>query len=125
MGWTGKAVELARRCMDDAMVFASLALLGWPALSAAVQRDGSRPAVALPVAVVTVLGVGIVLLARSRPLLPYLPVAAAVLVAAFRHYRDGTLSPGLTWLVIAISAIILVRQFLGARNNEDLLRDLS
>jgi diguanylate cyclase len=74
---------------------------------------------------VPVLGAGVVLLSARWPLLQYAPTAVAVIMAGYWHYRDGHVSPGLTWLLIATSAIILVRQFLGARTNEGLVRDLN
>jgi diguanylate cyclase len=46
-------------------------------------------------------------------------------MAAFWHYRHGAVDPALTWLIIAVSAVILVRQFLGTRTNEGLMRDLT
>jgi diguanylate cyclase (GGDEF)-like protein len=67
----------------------------------------------------------VVLLSARWPLLQYAPTAVAVIMAGYWHYRDGHVSPGLTWLLIATSAIILVRQFLGARTNEGLVRDLN
>ena len=126
MGRTGKAMDRVRRYVDALMIFVSLLLLVWPVLVAGAEHGNADGlVVALPLALVTVLGVGMIALAGRRPLVPYVPVAAAVLTAAVRHYRDGAASPGLTWLIIAVSAIILVRQFLGAGSNEDLLRDLT
>jgi GGDEF domain-containing protein len=65
--------------------------------------------------VVFFVGIGVIVLATRWPLLRYVPVVSAVIMAAFRHYRHGTVSPELTWLIIMLSAIVLVRQFLGAR----------
>jgi diguanylate cyclase (GGDEF)-like protein len=79
----------------------------------------------VPVAVVLMLGIGVIMLAVRWPLLQYVPVASSVVMAAFWHYRHGNVSPELTWLIIAMSAIILVRQFLGARSAEGLIRDLT
>jgi diguanylate cyclase (GGDEF)-like protein len=126
MGRTGKALDLIRRGVDDAMIFASLLLLTWPSLfSDAVRRDGGVLAFAVPVGVVFLFGVGMIMLATRWPLLQYAPVASAVIMAAFWHYRHGNVSPALTWLIIVISAIILVRQFLGSRTNEELMRDIT
>jgi diguanylate cyclase (GGDEF)-like protein len=75
--------------------------------------------------VILFLGVGVIMLATRRPLLRYAPAAAAVIMAAYWHARHETVSAELTWLIIAMSAIVLVRQFLGARTNEGLMRDLS
>jgi diguanylate cyclase len=48
-----------------------------------------------------------------------------LLITAVWAHRDDGLSRDPAWLLIAISAIILVRQFIGARTNEGLMRDLS
>jgi diguanylate cyclase len=122
----GKTMDGVRRVVDDAMIFASLLLLAWPALFAdPVRSAGGGLSLLVPAGVVLVLGIGVLLLARRRPLLRYVPVASAVLMAAFWHYRHGNVSPGLTWLIIVVSAIILARQFAGARTNESLMRDLT
>jgi diguanylate cyclase (GGDEF)-like protein len=121
-----RTMDRARRVVDDAMIFASLSLLAWPALfGEAVGVDGGVLTYVPPIATVFFLGVGVMLLATRWPLLQYAPVASAVIMAGFWHFRHGTVSPALTWLIIAISAIILLRQFLGARTNESLMRDLS
>ena len=126
MGRTGKAMDRVRRCVDDAMIFASLLLLAWPSLfDEAVRRNGGVLTFALPVGVVFVLSVGVIMLASRWALVRYAPVTSAVVMAGFWHYRHGNVSPELTWLIIAISAIILVRQFLGAQTNEGLVRDLT
>jgi diguanylate cyclase (GGDEF)-like protein len=121
-----KTMDRVRRVVDDAMIFASLTLLAWPALFDDAVRGGTGvQAFAQPVGVVLFLGIGVILLATRWPLLQYAPVASAVLMAGFWHYRHGNVSPELTWLIIAISAIILIRQFLGTRTNESLMRDLT
>ena len=114
-----KAMDRVRRIVDAAMIFGSLLMLAWPVLFA----ERTKPAVA--VGVVLFLGVGVILLARRWPLVQYAPVASAVLMAAYWHHRDGMVSPELTGLLIVVSAIILVRQFLGARTNDFLMRDLN
>ncbi len=121
-----KPMDRVRRVVDDVMIFAALLLLAWPALFDGMARDhsGFLPR-ALPVAVVVFLGFGVVMLATRWPLVQYAPVASAVLMAGFWHYRHGAVDPALTWLIIAVSAVILVRQFLGTRTNEGLMRDLT
>src|SRR5919112_6877404 len=115
-----KGMDRIRRVVDWVMIFASLLMLTWPAYFGS-GRFGVLP----PVGVVLGLGLGVVFLSARWPLLQYGPTAAAVIMAGYWHYRDGHVSPGLTWLLIATSAIILVRQFLGARTNEGLVRDLN
>ena len=115
-----KVMDRVRRTVDGAMIFASLLMLTWPAYFASGRFE-----LLVPVAVVLFLGIGVLFLARRWPLLQYAPVASAVIMAAYWHYRDGRVSAGLTWLLITVSAIILVRQFLGSRTNEHLMRDLS
>ncbi|WP_433825001.1 diguanylate cyclase [Actinoplanes sp. CA-015351] len=45
-------------------------------------------------------------------LLPYIPVATAVGVAAGRQLTDGELSPTLVWLLLSSFSLVLLRQFL-------------
>jgi diguanylate cyclase (GGDEF)-like protein len=126
MSRNGKAMDRVRRWVDDAMIFASLLLLAWPSLfDGANRRDGGWLTFAMPVGVVFFLGLGVIMLATRWALLQYAPVASAVIMAAFWHYENGNVSPALTWLIIAVSAIILIRQFLGARTHEGLMRDLT
>jgi diguanylate cyclase (GGDEF)-like protein len=115
-----KAMDRIRRVVDGVMIFTSLLMLTWPAYFGSGRFGVLPPAVLVPV-----LGAGVVLLSARWPLLQYAPTAVAVIMAGYWHYRDGHVSPGLTWLLIATSAIILVRQFLGARTNEGLVRDLN
>jgi diguanylate cyclase (GGDEF)-like protein len=46
-------------------------------------------------------------------------------MAAVWQARQHTISPALTWLVLAVATTVLIRQFLGARTNEGLVRDLT
>jgi diguanylate cyclase (GGDEF)-like protein len=113
-------MDRVRRCVDDAMVFASLALLAWEALFAA--GDGREvTAYGGAIGLVLFLGAGVIVLAKRWPPLTYVPVSLAVVMAAFWHYRDATVSSALTWMILIVSAIILARQFLGAQ----LIRDLN
>ncbi|MGA5304027.1 putative bifunctional diguanylate cyclase/phosphodiesterase [Nucisporomicrobium flavum] len=125
MSRTG-AMDRVRRCVDHAMILTSLLLLAWSALVEDVVRGtaGAGRLIAAA-AVVGAAATAVLLLARRRPLVQYVPVAAAVVLAGVRFGRDGQLSPGLTWLTLTVAAIILVRQFLGARANEGLVRDLT
>ena len=115
MSRTG-AMDRVRRCVDGLLVVTSLLVLAWPAVveSLAVAIAVTVPATA-----------GVLLLARRRPLVQYAPVAAAVVMAGFQFGHDGELSPGLTCLTLTVAAVVLVRQFLGARANEGLVRDLT
>ncbi|MEV4706669.1 bifunctional diguanylate cyclase/phosphodiesterase [Actinoplanes sp. NPDC049316] len=125
MSRTG-AMDRVRRWVDHAMILSSLLLLAWPALLEDVARgEAGTTRLIAAIAVVGTAAAAVLLLARRRPLVHYVPVAAAVVLAAFRFGRDGQLSPGLTWLTLAVAAVILVRQFLGARANEGLVRDLT
>jgi diguanylate cyclase len=114
-----RAMDAARRVVDGAMIFGSLLMLAWPALFEGRTNRG------LAIGVVVLLGLGVLLLAERRPLLQYAPVAGAVLMVAYRHHRDGMVSPELTGLLIVVSAVILVRQVIGARTNDSLMRDLA
>jgi diguanylate cyclase (GGDEF)-like protein len=63
----------------------------------------------------------VLVLARRWPLLRYAPVAAAIAVAAiFRLPRGGA-----SWLVLGLAALVLLRQFVGVRTYEGLMRDLT
>ena len=123
MGRTGKGLDRARGVVDAVLIFASLLLLTWPAMFA--HPGGGVRYRVVPAVLVLVAGAGVIALARRWPLLQYAPAAAAVIVAGYRDYRPGGVSRDLTTLIIALSAVILVRQFLGARTNERLMRDLS
>jgi diguanylate cyclase (GGDEF)-like protein len=118
----GKTLDHARRWVDGSMVCASLLLLGWPAM---FGDDPSRTGLVVGSAVIALLGAGVIVLARRRPSLVHVPVAAAVLTAGVRFVRDGGLGPGLTGVALTLAVIMVVRQFLGSRTNEDLVRDLT
>jgi diguanylate cyclase (GGDEF)-like protein len=121
-----RAMDRVRRVVDDVMIFAALLLLAWPALfDGGARQDGGFMALALPIAVVFFLGFGVVMLTTRWPLLQYAPVASAVFMAAFWRYRHGAVDPALTWMILGVSTIILIRQFLGSRTNEGLMRDLT
>ena len=125
---TGRAMDRVRRRVDDVMIFASLLLLAWPALFADVMRQHrGAMAYALPVGIVAVTGAALVALnqlSRWR-WLQFIPVGSAVAMTAFWHYRDGDVNPALTWLIIGMAAVTLVRQFLGAQTNENLVREMN
>jgi diguanylate cyclase (GGDEF)-like protein len=123
---SNKALDRVRRGVDHAMIFASLLMLAWPVLfSGRADRSSNPLDFATPIGVVVFLGIGVILLAQRWPLLQYAPVASAVIMAVFWLHRQDAVSPGLAWLLVAVSAIILVRQFLGTRTNEGLMRDLT
>jgi diguanylate cyclase (GGDEF)-like protein len=121
-------MDRVRRRVDDVMIFASLLLLAWPALFADVVRQHrGAMAYALPVGIVAVTGAALVALnqlSRWR-WLQFIPVGSAVAMTAFWHYRDGDVNPALTWLIIGMAAVTLVRQFLGAQTNENLVREMN
>ncbi|MEV6598206.1 bifunctional diguanylate cyclase/phosphodiesterase [Actinoplanes sp. NPDC051346] len=121
MSRTGKTMDLVRRSVDDAMIVAALLLLGWPTL---IEDAGVAGALGGLTAVAAV-SVGVIRLTRRWPLLRFVPVAVAVLMTGFWFGRHGAISQALTWLTVAAASIILARQFLGARSNEGLVRDLT
>jgi diguanylate cyclase (GGDEF)-like protein len=120
---TGRTMDRVRRTTDDVMIVAALLMLMWPLLFA--DRGPGVHGLLVPVAVVAVAGAGGIALTRRWAPLRHLPVAAAVGMAGFWHYRDGAVGPELTWLLIVVSSILLIRQFIGSRTNETLMRDLS
>jgi diguanylate cyclase (GGDEF)-like protein len=108
------------------MIFASLLVLAWPLLFDG--RTGPDTDVfrwAWPIAVVVLIAAVVAKVSERWPLVQYATVSAAVILAAFVHAHDDGAGQALTWLIIVVAAIILVRQFLGARTNEGLMRDLS
>jgi diguanylate cyclase (GGDEF)-like protein/PAS domain S-box-containing protein len=62
---------------------------------------------------------------RLGLLLPYLPVAAAALVAAVEELQPGSLDPVVFWGLLAIIALVVVRQFLTLSDNLALNRQLA
>jgi diguanylate cyclase len=126
MGWTGKTMDRVRRGVDYTLTFTALLLLAWPALfEDAVRGPDGVPGLIIGIGTVLGLGLIVIVLAVRWPLVQYAPVTSAVIMAAFWFARHDTISPALTWLVIAVAAIVLIRQFLGARTNENLVRDLT
>ncbi|MEV8505148.1 bifunctional diguanylate cyclase/phosphodiesterase [Actinoplanes sp. NPDC051475] len=126
MSRTGKTVDRVRRCVDGIMIFTSLLLLAWPALFVNVTRGDAGPlTLVVGASLVIGFGAGVILLARRWPLVQYAPATAAVLMAGYWFGHSGAINRELTWLSFAVAAIILVRQFLGARTNESLVRDLT
>jgi diguanylate cyclase (GGDEF)-like protein len=126
MGWTGKTMDRVRRGVDYTLTFTALLLLAWPALFEDAGRGTAGvPGLIIGIGTVVVLGLIVIFLAGRWPLVQYAPVTSAVIMAAFWFARHDTISPALTWLVIAVAAIVLIRQFLGARTNENLVRDLT
>jgi hypothetical protein len=73
MGRTGRAMDVVRRVVDDAMIFASLLMLAWPVFFERVGRHGTW---VWPIAVVVVLGAGVAKVSERWPLARYAPAAA-------------------------------------------------
>ncbi|SNY29295.1 putative bifunctional diguanylate cyclase/phosphodiesterase [Paractinoplanes atraurantiacus] len=123
---SGKAMDRVRRGVDDALIFASLMALAWPLVfERLTEENASVVGWILPIAGVVLVGAAVARLADAWPLVQYAPVAAAVITAAVQHGRLGGADPELTWLIIIVAGIILVRQFLGSHTNEGLMRDLT
>jgi diguanylate cyclase (GGDEF)-like protein/PAS domain S-box-containing protein len=61
---------------------------------------------------------------RLRLLLPYLPVACAAFVAAIEETAPGELDPVIFWTLMAVIALVVVRQFLTLSDNLALNREL-
>ena len=126
MSRSGKAMDRVRHAVDHAMIFASLLVIAWPVVfDQLVHGRHGWFAWTAPVAVVSTLGFGVMWLAARFPLAQYAPVAAAVVTAAYLHARLGGAGSELTWLIILVAGIILLRQFLGSHTNEGLMRDLT
>ena len=126
MSRTSKVMDTVRRVVDDAMIFASLLVLAWPLFfNGLAGRDTNVFTWAWPIAVVVLIAAAVAKVSERWPLAQYAPVSAAMIMAAVVHAHDDGAGRALTWLIIVVAAIILVRQFLGARTNEGLMRDLS
>jgi diguanylate cyclase (GGDEF)-like protein len=132
MGRSGQAAEWVRRCVDDIMIVAALTLLAWPWLLAGGFRrltaEGDAAdlvAVGLPAAAVVCASVTMIVLAARWPLLQYAPVVTAFAVVAVVYAVVGDIDAGTLWLLLGVSTLVTVRQFLGARTTEWLMRDLS
>jgi diguanylate cyclase len=126
MGRTGRVMDRVRRGTDGAMIVASLLTLAWPAFDGRVLHGGGDVrTLALAAGTVLIAAVGVALLAGRWPLAAYAPVAAALIMAVARLAGRGALSSGLIWLLITVTTVLLARQFLGARTNEGLVRDLT
>ena len=61
---------------------------------------------------------------RLGLLLPYLPVAAAAVVAAIEEVQPGALDPIVFWTLLAVIALVVIRQFLTLSDNLALNRKL-
>jgi diguanylate cyclase len=113
MGRFGKVLDRVRRGVDITMIFASLLALAW------------TPLVGFPAFGVAAAGaVVLARLSRRWPLVQYAPVAAAVIAAAVYNAFGGTTTT-MIWLILVVTAVILIRQFLGSHTNEGLMRDLT
>src|SRR5919107_5875180 len=99
-----RAMHRVRRGVDGAMIFASLLMLAWPALSAG--RTGDVVDLAVPIGVVIFLGTGVLYLAGRWSLVLYAPATAALIMAIFAVYRHGDVSPGQTRLLLTVCTII-------------------
>ena len=123
---SSRALDRVRRVVDEAMIFASLMVLAWPLVSGRMTAD-DRGVLdwLLPVGVVLVASIVISKTADRWPLAKYAPVSAAVVMAAELNAGDRGGEAELTWLIIAVAGTILMRQFVGARTNEGLMRDLT
>ncbi|MGX6602055.1 putative bifunctional diguanylate cyclase/phosphodiesterase [Micromonosporaceae bacterium Da 78-11] len=108
------------------MIFSAMTLLGWPALAGELT-DGDHEIThwALPVGGILLLGAAVTKLSDRWPLVQYAPVSAALVMAAILHAAPDGAGRGLTWVIIVVAAMILLRQFLGARSTDGLMRDLT
>ncbi|MBM2618905.1 EAL domain-containing protein [Actinoplanes sp. LDG1-06] len=121
----GKILDRVRRGVDIAMIFASLMVLAWPLLFEPLTHNGSSMWTwGLSLGAVVLIGAGVAKLAERWPLAQYAPVSAAVVTAAVRTMM-GDSGRELIWLILIVTGIILIRQFLGSHTNEGLMRDLT
>ncbi|MBB4695051.1 putative bifunctional diguanylate cyclase/phosphodiesterase [Paractinoplanes abujensis] len=114
-----------RRGVDIAMIFASLLVLAWPVLIEPLDRQNAGLwAWALGIAVVVAIGAAVAKATERWPLAQYAPVSAALVMAAV-HTWLGDSGPQLIWLILIVTGVILIRQFLGSHTNQGLMRDLT
>ena len=132
MGGNGQTMDRVRRWVDHAMVGVALTLVAWPWLLADSLHgigggDVVADAMAVGIAVVTVLcaSIAVIITTERWRLLQYVPLSTAVLTVVQLQVVRPPLDSPVVWLLIGLSATIVTRQFLGARTNEGLLRDLS
>jgi diguanylate cyclase (GGDEF)-like protein len=116
MSRSAKTMDLVRRAVDLAMIFASLMLVAWP--------FADHTDMVLLAGGVSLLGLGVAALSRRFPPAKYAPVAAALVLAGL-HARTGGAGNALLWLVIVIAGTILTRQFLGSHTDEVLIGGLT
>ncbi|WP_250035593.1 putative bifunctional diguanylate cyclase/phosphodiesterase [Paractinoplanes maris] len=117
----GKVLDRVRRGVDITMIFASLLALAWTPL---LGPQGGALRWSVMLGAVALAGAVVVRLSRRWPLVQYAPVSAAV-VAAGVQTALGDSSPAMIWLILIVTAVILVRQFLGSHTNQGLMRDLT
>src|SRR5512138_3781656 len=120
---SSRVLDRVRRGIDEAMIFASLMVLAWPVVFGRLSADHHRVLDwLLPVGIVVVLSVVVSKLADRWPLAQYAPVSAGVVMAAVLNAGARGTEAEITWLIIVVAGTILVRQFLGARTNQGLMR---
>ncbi|WP_328465607.1 bifunctional diguanylate cyclase/phosphodiesterase [Actinoplanes sp. NBC_00393] len=112
-------LDRVRIGVDDAAVLASLVLLAWPVADAA--HPGGMFGRIVPLVAAICLGLAVLLVDGSRPLLRHTVTAAALIAAGIRHLNHE-LSPTATWLVMLVTAAVIVRQAIGDRPEVDLNR---
>ncbi|WP_433301297.1 putative bifunctional diguanylate cyclase/phosphodiesterase [Actinoplanes sp. CA-030573] len=123
---SSKVLDRVRRCIDEAMIFASLMVLAWPVVFGRLNAENAGLLDwLLPAGIVLAVSVLVSKLADRWPLAQYAPVSAAVVMAALLNAGESGAQAELTWLIIMVAGAILVRQFLGARTNQGLMRDLT
>ena len=126
MGRSGKAVDTARRVVDVVTIYASLVVVGWPLLFERLTAPGAGLLVGwLSLGTLALAGAAVARLAVAWPPVQYAPVCAAVVTAALANSRTGGAGTALTWLIIVVAGVILLRQFLGSHTDEGLRRDLT
>ncbi|MDY7085627.1 MAG: EAL domain-containing protein [Actinomycetota bacterium] len=114
MAHIGRATDRVRRGVDVAMVCASLIVLIEPL----VDRDDGLLVGVLVLGIVAAATAVVLKAADRRPLVRYVPVTAALILAAVR-------GPDPAWLTVLLAGTILLRQFLGSHTHQGLMRDLN